>query len=121
MNEQIAEPCLKIHPASLERDSIEGLLAYCATKIGQGRFDAGPKWLTQILREEIERRSDESLEPGSIVLPNWSNCELADALVFFFVLHQSAMITEPTGRFLDEIFSHTISATSATLEFYGAN
>ena len=118
--EQITESVLKIHPASLARDEIEGLLAYCEVKIQQGRFDAGPKWLTGILRDEVERRSDESIEASSICLPNWSNCELADALVFFYCLHQSAMITESTGRFIDEIFSHVISASVAVLDFYGS-
>lgn len=118
--EQIAEPVLKVSPASLKRDEIEGLLAYCEVKIGQARFDAGPRWLTGILREEVERRTDESLEPGSIVLPNWTNRQLSDALVFFYCLHQSGMITENTGRFLDEIFSHVISATAAVLDFYGS-
>lgn len=113
--EQLTAPKLSISLPRLHLGEVLGLLNFCEAKLNQGRFLVGCAWLQGVLRNEIERRSNELIEPAMLELPMWSGPELSDCLLCFFCLSRHG-ITMNQAVFVDEVFVHVIASCSSYME-----
>ena len=115
MNETLNPPKMQILLPRLHLGEVLGLLNFCESKLNQGRFTVAASWLQSVLRAEVERRTNDLIEPAMLELPFWNGSELSDALVCFFCLSRHG-ISLNQAAFIDEILSHVIGSVSAYLE-----
>ena len=113
--EQLTPPKISISLPRLHLGECLGLLNFCEAKLNQGRFLVACTWFQSVLRNEIERRTNELIEPAMLELPMWSGIELSDALLCFFCLSRHG-ITTGQAVFVDELLTHVIASCSSYME-----
>jgi len=101
----------------LNRGELQFLLSWADMK--REAFPLFSQWIGHLAADELNRRQDESREPGSIHLPEFSDgAQAADFLLGSFVL-VNLPITAGVARFADDVARKVVCDVAGHIETLG--